>query len=273
MAGLGRAGKGTGVRDGDDGGRDELGGVVARLARELALARVDEASARRALEGARTEAADLRRERDRLLELLVRQEDWLARTEAPAVPVRPPSAPVPPDRLRRTTAEFAARLLRRRPAPPGPPGPVAPESRPPAVKAHGEPPLVPFARDGAPPRPVLLAAVQGLAPAELERLIGTVQARTADAGVHVVFVTDCAELALFRRRGALVEYLPPPSELERMVGPGEAVVYLARRLELLRRKWGPVRIVAYGEDAAAWLARLTASPEAAAVRPLAAVGD
>lgn len=272
MAGLGRAGKGTGVRDGDGdgGGRDELGGAVARLARELASARADEASARRALEGARTEAADLRRERDRLIELLVRQEDWLARAEAPAAPVRPPS---PPGRLRRTTAEFAARLLRRRLAPPEPRGPVIPETRPPAARAHGEPPLVPFARDGVPPRPVLLAAVQGLAPAELERLIGTVQARTADAGVHVVFVTDCAELALFRRRGALVEYLPPPSELERMVGPGEAVVYLARRLDLLRRKWDPVRIVAYGEDAAAWLARLTASPEAAAVRPLAAVGD
>jgi hypothetical protein len=258
----------------DDGGSggDELGGAVAQLARALAAARAEATAARRALGGARTEASDLRRERDRLLELLVRQEGRLAHAEAVApAPMSPPTQT--PGRLLRTAAGIAARLRRPAPSAPQPEAPPPAPRSPPAKVPGDEPPLVPFARDGAPPRPVLLAAVQGLVAAELERLVGAVQARTAEAGVHVVFVTDCAELALFRRRGALVEYLPPPAELERLVSPDEAAIYLARRLDLLRRKWGPVRILAYGEDAAAWLARLAASPEAADVRPLVAVGD
>jgi hypothetical protein len=247
--------------------------VVAQLARELASARAEVAAARRGLAGALAEADDLRRERDRVLDLLVRQEAWLAQFPASGASAAAPAPTGAGSQLRTLLARLlTASRDRFRPASGRSPEPPR-RLPPPTLPAGEEPPLVPFSRDGAPPRPVLLAAVQGLVPAELERLVAAVQARTAAAGVHVVFVTDCAELALFRRRGALVEYLPPAPDLERLTAADEVEIYLARRLDLLRRKWRPVRVVAYGEDAVAWLARLTVLPEAAEVRSLASIMD
>ena len=72
---------------------------------------------------------------------------------------------------------------------------------------------MPHARDGVPPRPVLFAAVWGLVPAELERVVARIQTSAAQAGVHPVFLTDCARLEILRAHRALFEYLPPMEEL------------------------------------------------------------
>ena len=93
-------------------------------------------------------------------------------------------------------------------------------------------------------RPVLFAAVWGLVPAELERVVARIQTSAAQAGVHPVFLTDCARLEILRAHRALFEYLPPMEELARLAPTDDALLYLVRRLELLRRKWQPVRIVA-----------------------------
>ena len=126
-------------------------------------------------------------------------------------------------------------------------------------------PLVPFSRDGVTARPVLIAAVHGLVGAELQRVAASMRVGTTMGPdrVHVVFLTDLPEIATLRREGVLVEYLPPRPELERLAAdPAEVDLYLARRLEILCRKWGPARIVAYGPEATDWMSRLVASLKA-----------
>ena len=109
---------------------------------------------------------------------------------------------------------------------------------------------------------MLFAAVWGLVPAELERVVARIQTSAAQARVHPVFLTDCARLEILRAHRALFEYLPTMEELARLAPADDALLYLVRRLDLLRRKWQPVRIVACGEEAASILARLAAREEA-----------
>ncbi|MGH6919149.1 MAG: hypothetical protein ACREJ0_15760, partial [Geminicoccaceae bacterium] len=55
---------------------------------------------------------------------------------------------------------------------------------------------------------------------------------------------------LFRARGRIFEYLPPPEARERFAPDLHWDLYLLRRLALIRRKWQPVRVVAFGRTAA-----------------------
>jgi hypothetical protein len=153
-----------------------------------------------------------------------------------------------------------ARLARLRRAAAAATPPSVPQE-PPTVGPPGDA-LVPFARDGASARPVVAAAVHGLGGAELEAVVAGVLAGAEGAGVHALFVTDGDDLTPFRRRRALFERLPSPADLGRLAPPDEAAIYLARRLVILCRKWRPLRVVPYGEAAAAWLAAVAAAPEA-----------
>ena len=234
---------------------DEAGEIVADLARELARLRAEVAQTRRSLDAAREETAVLGRECQQLLDLLAQQDVLLGRASAP------PPQPAFRQHIRQTARRLAARV-RPKHASSTPPSPK------PAAPPPKDGPLVPFSRASAPARPVLLAVVNGLTAVELERIAVSVHDAMDKAGVHVVFLTDSPALAVLRRRVPLVEYLPPQHELERLARPAEAELYLARRLEILCRKWQPVRIVPYGEAAAAWLARLCSLPEAAALGPL-----
>ncbi|EWY35843.1 hypothetical protein N825_34080 [Skermanella stibiiresistens SB22] len=254
-----------------DASSGELAEVVTRFAAELADLRVEVRNARRALDAALTDAEDLRRERDRLLELVVRQEAWLTQAGQSGAQPRTHSGEQTerPERrragkLRLFTRRFGGALRRQALASP----PVQPAAIPPFQPAARVASLMPFSRDGAEPRPLLFAAVIGLVPAELDRVVALAQRQAEKAGVHVVFLTDCSELTLFRRYKALVEYLPPAGDLAGMADPAEVQLYLARRLGLLRRKWRPVRVLAYGRDALVWLETLTALPDAVDLRGL-----
>ncbi|MGH6901847.1 MAG: hypothetical protein ACREIR_03825, partial [Geminicoccaceae bacterium] len=61
--------------------------------------------------------------------------------------------------------------------------------------------------------------------------------------------TDNDAFQLFRGRRVLFEFLPPPSDRERLAPELDWRLFTLRRLALIRRKWQPVRVVAFGRAA------------------------
>lgn len=86
---------------------------------------------------------------------------------------------------------------------------------------------------------------------------------TGERAVEPVLVTDCMAFALFRDAGLIFEYLPGLAVRQRHAPDLAWDTYIARRLERLRHKWAPVRIVAVGAVARDVLARQLGSPFAA----------
>ena len=140
-----------------------------------------------------------------------------------------------------------------------PPNVAAVLGSPPARPRSDEPPLVPFAKD-RPGARVILVAVFGLDPAELGRVVELVDGQCATAGVVPIFLTDGDDFQVFRLRRLLFEYLPPPSDGTRFAPNLDWGLYRQRRLALLRRKWQPARIVAFGPVAREALAAWRESP-------------
>jgi hypothetical protein len=136
----------------------------------------------------------------------------------------------------------AAATLRREAPPQKQPG--ASESEVP------EPLLVPWVRQG-PARPVLAAVLVGLDGAAIERVLEVVDHTCRERGSVPLLITDNDAFQLFRGRGAVVEFLPPRAEQERAAPDLDWQLYTQRRLALIRRKWQPTRIVAFGSLATA----------------------
>ena len=115
---------------------------------------------------------------------------------------------------------------------------------------------------GTPAPRVLIAVVIGLDAALLERTLAVVAASSdrSDGAVETLCLTDCADFELFRRHRLLFEYLPPPPDRERFAPDLDWDLYTLRRLARLRRKWNPVRIVAFGPLAQAQVELWRASP-------------
>jgi len=152
--------------------------------------------------------------------------------------------------------------------------PVVP---PEAVAAPVERPatdaLIPRSRRRHYPK-VIMTLVLGLEPATLRPLLAEITA--ADPPLPVpgnggepapverllepMLVTDCMDFGLFRDARVIFEYLPGPTVQRRHAPDLAWDVYLARRLERLRHKWAPVRIVAIGTAAREVLARQLVSP-------------
>jgi hypothetical protein len=139
--------------------------------------------------------------------------------------------------------------------------------------------LIPRSRERRYPK-VIMTLVLGLDEATLGPLVremtavgptaappnGTAPAPSQRA-LEPVLVTDCMAFALFRDAGLIFEYLPAPAVRQRHAPDLAWDVYIARRLERLRHKWAPVRIVAVGAVARDVLARQLASPFASADLP------
>lgn len=112
------------------------------------------------------------------------------------------------------------------------------------------------------------AVPAGAAPATPPGMAGAATVLPVPRALEPVLVTDCMNFALFRDAGLIFEYLPGAAVRalhSPRLGWSERAweVYIARRLERLRHKWAPVRIVAIGAVARDTLARQLASPFAA----------
>lgn len=135
--------------------------------------------------------------------------------------------------------------------------------------------LIPRSRRRHYPK-VIMTLVLGLEPATLRPLLAEITAADPplpdpDPGnggepapvertLEPVLVTDCMAFELFREARVIFEYLPGPAAQQRHAPDLAWKVYIARRLERLRHKWAPVRILAVGTVARDLLARQLDSP-------------
>src|SRR4030095_17255965 len=72
------------------------------------------------------------------------------------------------------------------------------------------------------------------------------QHQSQDRRFVPVFLTDSTEANIFRRRGFVFEYLPPPDRV-RLRGSKSWADYAAERRRLLARKWGMADIITFGD--------------------------
>jgi hypothetical protein len=123
----------------------------------------------------------------------------------------------------------------------------------------GELPLLPRL-NGSKAAPLLAAAVFGLDAIEIERLLPVIEQQCRRHGMRPLILTDCDAFQLLRARRLVFEYLPPPGAQHRFAPGLSWDIYLQRRLAVIRRKWQPVRIVAFGGRAMAVLQLWRNSP-------------
>jgi hypothetical protein len=119
--------------------------------------------------------------------------------------------------------------------------------------------LLPWIKDG-PPKPVLGVVVFGLCEAEIERVLGIVEPHCAERDLVPLLLTDNDAFQLFRGRRVLFEFLPARAEQERFAAELDWRLFTLRRLALIRRKWQPVRVIAFGRQAAEVVQRWLDSP-------------
>jgi hypothetical protein len=152
------------------------------------------------------------------------------------VSVQAHAAAVAPRRWRATPA---ARL----PAPDPAFWPTPAEDGRPLVPAPG---LRAYALKGAPLK-VIGISVCGFSREEIEPLVEFVeQHQSQDRSFVPVFLTDSTAANIFRRRGFVFEYLPPPDRV-RLRGSKSWADYAAERRRLLARKWGMADIITFGD--------------------------
>jgi hypothetical protein len=132
--------------------------------------------------------------------------------------------------------------------------PAAATERPPAERA-----LVPWLKDG-PPKPVLGVVVFGLSEAEIESVLGIVERHCTERDLVPLLLTDNDAFQLFRGRRVLFEYLPARAEQERFAAELDWRLFTLRRLALIRRKWQPVQVIAFGRTAVEVVCRWLDSP-------------
>jgi hypothetical protein len=123
----------------------------------------------------------------------------------------------------------------------------------------GPAPLAPLTQDGK-PRAVLVVVACGLAPEERESVLDVVVRQGAAGGLLPLVLTDDDDFAPLRSRSMLFEYLPAASVREGFAPALEWDLYLQRRLALIRRKWRPVRVIAFGRASAELVQLWSESP-------------
>jgi hypothetical protein len=77
-----------------------------------------------------------------------------------------------------------------------------------------------------------------------------VERHCAKRDLAPLLLTDNDSFELFRGRRVLFEFLPGSAERERFAAELDWRLFTLRRLALIRRKWQPVRVVAFGRAAA-----------------------
>jgi hypothetical protein len=109
--------------------------------------------------------------------------------------------------------------------------------------------LVPWVQNG-PPKAVLAVIAFGLCQAEIEQVLAAIESNCAERDLAPLLLTDNDAFQVFRGRRVLFEYLPPSTDQERLAPELDWRLYTLRRLALIRRKWQPIRVVAFGHRAA-----------------------
>lgn len=74
----------------------------------------------------------------------------------------------------------------------------------------------------------------------------TVERHCAERDLAPLLLTDNDAFQLFRGRRVLFEFLPARADQERFAAELDWRLFTLRRLALIRRKWRPVRVIAFG---------------------------
>jgi hypothetical protein len=221
---------------------------IDQLTQELAEARRQSGQLEAMLEKRTNRMHQLIGERDRLVSLLAARDAQLLQLTRELGALCERAAPA----ARGATGFLVAagalldriRHVRKAPAPSKPASETsAVTEQPPAAR------LLPWVKDG-PPKPVMGVVVFGLSEAEIESVLGIVERHCAERDLAPLLLTDNDAFHLFRGRRVLFEFLPPRSEQERLAPDLDWQLFTLRRLALIRRKWQPVRVVAFGRRAA-----------------------
>ncbi len=103
-----------------------------------------------------------------------------------------------------------------------------------------------YALKGAPLK-VIGISVCGFNREEIEPLVEFIeQHQSQDRSFIPVFLTDSTAANVFRRRGFVFEYLPPPNRV-RLRGSKPWADYAAERRRLVAKKWGMADIITFGD--------------------------
>jgi hypothetical protein len=129
----------------------------------------------------------------------------------------------------------------------------------PALKENGKAPLIAHLTKGN-PRPVVVVLLLGLEATELDQLLQSVEKQCASQGAMPLCVVDCDAFEHLRSRSLAFEYVPPAADRDRFDSTLHWDLYLQRRLALIRRKWRPIRTIAFGKTASDVLALWSSSP-------------
>lgn len=100
----------------------------------------------------------------------------------------------------------------------------------------------------------------GLDEGEIERLLPIIEKDSSARGMKPLYLIDIDAFELLRSRGLIFEYLPSRNERERFDATLDWNLYLQRRLAIIRRKWDPARIVAFGQTAMNTMTLWSSSP-------------
>jgi hypothetical protein len=228
------------------------------LGEQVAEARQRRERLEAALEKSTRRMQQLLGERDRLASLLAARDADVQRLQRELGALSERAAPAGGSPTIRAAASAMLDKIRhswRPPASSKSPGPpAAGTERPSAERA-----LVPWLKDGA-PKPVLGVVVFGLSAAEIARVLGIVERHCVERDLVPLLLTDNDAFELFRGRRVLFEFLPAPAQQERFAADLDWRLFTLRRLALIRRKWQPVRIIAFGRPAAEVVQRWLDSP-------------
>jgi hypothetical protein len=221
---------------------------IDRLTQEVVEARRQDGQAETTLAKRTSRMHQLIGERDQLASLLAARDAEVLRLtrELGALTERAaPAARGTPSFLAAASALLdKVRQIRKAPVPSRPPN-ASPAIEGPSAGR----PLQPWVKDG-PPKPVLGVVVFGLSEAEIESVLGIVERHCTERGLVPLLLTDNDAFQLFRGRRVLFEFLPARAEQERFAPELDWRLFTLRRLALIRRKWQPARVIAFGRSAA-----------------------
>lgn len=107
---------------------------------------------------------------------------------------------------------------------------------------------------------VIAVLLFGLNRNELEQLLPVIERDCSSKRVFPLCLVDMDAFELLRGRGLIFEYLPPADDRHRFDSALNWDLYTQRRLAIIRRKWDPVRFVAFGAPATKALTLWSSSP-------------
>ncbi|MDH3663830.1 MAG: hypothetical protein OEU92_28085 [Alphaproteobacteria bacterium] len=122
------------------------------------------------------------------------------------------------------------------------------------------PALLGARRLGGSAQQTVIVLLLGLGREEIERLLPIVERDCSSRGMTPLYLIDIDAFELLRGRGSIFEYLPPADDRDRFDSSLNWDLYIQRRLALIRRKWDPVRIIAFGTSAMSTLTLWSSSP-------------